>query len=220
MRHNHSKHRTEIPVTAMRQKFMAAAAREAENSMTKKRFFATFAALFLCVILGYSSLFYVPAYVDFTKPVGLSTQDTKLPKTSENPGALGSYMDVFKMRRGYLSQGQNLILNYDLSPGITVTASIGRCKSPPIVEVFHCQKIDEQSFKVRSLRSGKEIFTIQKPGFYYFDEVVTQADGSPTDKPYYVKWSRGKAEPKRQVSKPIKKAPPNLRSFKKDSSSR
>ena len=199
MRYSHSKFRVELPVIAMRKKFIHAATRHDEESMTKRRFVATFITLLLCLFLVYASFFYIPGYVDINKLIGLSTQNEKLPQRVAAPRTFDRYKNMFKVRRGYLSEGQNLILEYSLTEGTVINASIGRCNAPIIVEVFYCQRIDEQLFNVRSATSGTEKFVIKKPGFYYFDESVTHRDGSETKQPYIIKWSRGKRVTEKQV---------------------
>lgn len=199
MRYSHSKFRTELPVTALRREILAAARRDAENSMSKKRFVATFISLMLGAVLMYSSVFYVPAYLDSRGLMGISTQDSKFPKMAEEPGTVNTFKNILKMRRSYLYEGQGIVLNYNMSGRAAINAVIGQCEAPPIIEVFHCRKTNEQRFKIVTGAQGRKSFAIKKTGFYYFDDFVTNTDGSPTDITYHIEWTR---DPIAQIEPP------------------
>ena len=181
----------------LRQRLHAAANHEVDGSgpMSNKRFLGTFTSLFVGLILVYSSIFYVPAFLDMQKVMGMSTEKIKLPRVSEKSRALSSYANFFKIRRGYIRRGQALTLEHDLAPGTIMTASISRCSAPPVIEVFYCRNIEGQQIKITSDLPGKRNFIMRKPGFYYFDELITNKDGSKTDSEYKVLWSRRSLTP-------------------------
>lgn len=167
-----------------------AARQEAEKSMSKKRFVATFASLMLGVILVYSSIFYVPAFLDSRGIMGISTPETKYPQMAEDPGTISTFGNILKMRRSYLYEGQAIVLNYNMTGRAAITAIIGQCDAPPIIEVFHCRKVDETRFRIVTGAQGRKSFEVKKTGFYYFDDFVTNIDGSPADLEYNIKWKR------------------------------
>ena len=169
--------------------------RDVKNSMSNTRFLGTFASLFLGLVLIYSSIFYVPAFLDVQKVMGVSTETVKLPRPETQSSKLETYVNLFKVRRGYLRRGQALTLEYDLSPGMTMTASISRCSAPPVIEVFYCRNIEGEHIKINGDIPGKRNFIMRKPGFYYFDEVITQKKGFNHDDAYQVFWSRRSGQP-------------------------
>lgn len=205
MRYEHGKYRIDIPVTAIRKQLMVASMQDAENAMTKKRFVGTFVSLMFGAGLAFSSIFYVPAYIDFTKPLGSSTEDGKFPQIQTDPGILGSYANMFKIRRGYIKAGQALTLTYNVSSRADITTVIGYCSAPSIIEVFYCNDINESHYKITARKEGKQSFTLKKPGFYHFRETVTYPDGAPMTEPYSLYWHRSPAKPLRAplIEKPV-----------------
>lgn len=162
-----------------------------QGSMSHARFFCTFASLFAALVLVYASVFYVPAYLNVQKTLGLSTQDGKLPNQSalSDANRMNNYARLFTLRRGYFRAGQTLRLDHDLPPGTTMVVSISRCSAPPVIEAFYCMNIEGHQIKITDPGPGTRTFTMQKPGFYYFDETVYNKlrDSDPS---FEVVWTR------------------------------
>lgn len=181
----------------LREQLANAAMHEPERSMSNRRLAGSFLSLCLGIGVLYASIFYAPAFFDVNRALGYSTENLKLPayNPDEKKSRLASYTNAFKIRRGFIRQGQALKIDYKLTPGTSMTLHIKRCNAPVFVEVFTCMDVEGQQVQIKNSTSGARSFIMRQPGFYYFDEVVTNADGSPTDKPYSVLWSRKKISP-------------------------
>ena len=178
---------------SFQQQFIAAANYEPERSMSNSRLVGSILSVFIGICVIYASIFYAPAFFNISQILGFSTENAKLPAIdSEKDGTSGlsAYANIFKIRRGFIRRGQALKVDYSLSPGTTMTVEIRRCNAPVFVEVVYCNHTEGQKIKMDNIGPGAKSMIMRNPGFYYFDEVVTNHDGSPTTKPYRVVWSR------------------------------
>ncbi len=180
------------------QQLIAAANYEPERSMSNGRLAGSLLSLTFGLSVIYASVFYAPAFFNLGQILGFSSQDTKLPAIDperDTPSALSPYLDHFKIRRGYIRRGQALKVDYSLSPGTSMTINVRRCNAPIIIEAFRCQNTEGQEINISGIGPGAKSLIMRNPGFYYFDETVTNMNGSKTDKPYKVIWSRKTLRP-------------------------
>ena len=181
----------EPTVHNLREQLMAMADYEPKGSMSVTRFIVSIFSLMLGLSIVYASIFYAPAFYDFNGALGLSTEEGKLPVIKEEKEhALSAYTNMFKLRRGYIRKGQALEVKYVLSPGTKMTLSIQHCKAPVVVEAFYCMNTRGEQITINNNQRGTKALIMRQPGFYYFDEDVTNMDGSATTKPFIVIWKR------------------------------
>lgn len=187
-----------VKQTSLPQQFVAAARFEPERSMSNGRLTGSILSLFLAFCVIYASFFYVPAYFSVSQILGFSNESEKLPvidPSTEGQSAIAAYARPFKLRRGFIRRGQALKVDYSLSPGTIMTVDIQRCAAPVFVEVIFCNTREGQTIKIEDRGPGAKSIVMRNAGFYYFDESVTNLDGSPTKKPYRVLWSRKTMRP-------------------------
>lgn len=188
---------------ALRSRLVTAANYEPERSMSNRRLTGTFFSLILGLATIYAAIFYAPAYFPNAQKLGFSTQNIKLPNPHEEESflkTLAPYAKLFKVRRGYVKPGQALKIDYVLSPGTYMTVHVKKCNAPIFIEVMHCMNTDEQSIEIRNSQKGARSFVMSRPGFYYFDEFVMNIDGTPSEKPHKVTWSRKNMAQKKGVA--------------------
>lgn len=182
---------------SFKEQVVAAAMYEPKRSMSNSRLAGTFLSLMFGLGICYTSFFYVPAYFDSEQVLGGASHETTTAADAEKDtrGTLAAYLDVFKLRRGYIKAGQTLRVDYNLSVGTSLDLVIKHCKAPVIVEVFYCQSSSDQHIQVEQSGKGFKTFLMRQPGFYYLDQTVTNLDGSEAVKPYEVVWSRTTLSP-------------------------
>lgn len=181
----------EAVTATVRNKLRAIDNEPPEGPMSITRFIVSMFSLMFGLAVIYASIFYAPAFYDFNRALGLSTEDGKLPIIKEEKEhALSAYTDMFKLRRGYIRKGQALEVKYVLSPGTKMTLSIQHCKAPVVIEAFYCMNTQGEQSTVKNELRGTKAFIMRQPGFYYFDEEVTNLDGTATTKPFTVIWKR------------------------------
>lgn len=177
-----------------------------KRSMSNSSILLKAITLFAGMMLAYASIFYVPSLINFGKILGISNIETKHAVEEKAKGRrsfITYYADLMKIRRGYFRTGQEIHIDYAISPGNAIRFVIYQCKSPPIIEVFHCDKFVYHEIKPSNTR-GYSDFVIKEPGFYYFDEFITDKSGQPSDMPFVAMWSRGslsQSEPKLRLAK-------------------
>ena len=59
-----------------------------------------------------------------------------------------------------------------------MSLKIKQCKSQPILEIFTCKFLGEQEKLIRNGNTGVVKFLASEPGFYYFEDEVTQLPGT------------------------------------------
>ncbi|NNC37524.1 MAG: hypothetical protein EX271_03380 [Acidimicrobiales bacterium] len=176
-------------------------AKKKSREHTFRRMYMTVFVLFGSAILVISSLFYVGAFIDVGKVVGVSQADrverSKLEMTSGNKsfglGPLESLKDLFNVDRVYMRAGQTIVATFDIPKGSEITLIIKQCQNRPIIEVFDCQLIGEQSKKITSKNKGFFRFSVSKPGFYHFGQSVRKRNGQQLEagSEYRIIWQRG-----------------------------
>ena len=182
---------------SFKEQVVAAAMYEPKRSMSNSRLAGTFLSLIFGLGICYSSFFYVPAYFDSEQVLGGASHETVTLDDGEKDtrGMFTAYLDVFKLRRGYIKAGQTLRVDYTLSADTALDLVIKHCKAPVIVEVFYCQSTSDQSVQVEQTGKGYKTFLMRQPGFYYLDQNVKNLDGTDAVKPYEVVWSRTTLSP-------------------------
>jgi hypothetical protein len=166
-----------------------------------RRMYMTVFVLFGAAILTICSLFYVGAFLDVGKVVGVSQADrVERSKAnmaaSDSPGSSGpiaTLTNLFNLDRVYMRAGQTIVATYDIPKGAEMTLVIKQCKNRPIVEVFDCKLIGEQKKNVSNKNKGFYRFSVTKPGFYHFGQTVVKRSGKELSSgtEYRVVWQRG-----------------------------
>lgn len=174
---------------SFRNQIVAAATYEPARSVSNSRLLGSGLSILFGLFILYTSVFYVPAFVNMGA-LGLATPATEQPQADTKKHLLSGYTDMFKIRRGYIRAGQSLHVDYALSPGQNLMLNIQKCSAPVILEVFYCSNIQGQEIKVTGDARGSRSFVMREPGFYYFDEVVTNGNGSISEDPFFIMWSR------------------------------
>lgn len=175
--------------------------RKAKRERTFRRMYMSVFILFGAAFMVYCSLFYMGAFMDVGKVVGLShvkraenaEHMLKSTQIGENKSLFAALMGKFNQNRVYMRKGQKIISTYSLPRGTVMTLKVKQCKSMPIVEIFSCKFKGEQKITLRNKTSGTLKFNIQEPGFYYFDTEVVQLPATPLKnwRDYRVMWVRG-----------------------------
>jgi len=173
-------------------------ARKKSREHTFRRMYMSVFVLFGAAFLIICSLFYIGAFIDVGKVVGVSQADrverSKIEmKAGGNTGPLATLSNLFKMDRVYMRAGQTIVATYDIPQGAEMTLVIKQCKNRPIVEVFDCKLIGEQTKKVSSKNKGFFRFAVANPGFYHFGQKVKKRGGTELEanSEYQIVWQRG-----------------------------
>jgi len=175
--------------------------RKAKRKLTFRRMYHTVFVLFAASLLIYCSLFYITAFFDMGKVVGVSQlsraetaqKNITSMETTKRRTLFSPFVDVFSTNRIYLRRGQSILGTYSLPHGTDMTMKIKQCKSMPVIEVFRCRFVDQQTTVVRNKTTGFIKFTVSEPGFYYFDAEVIKRPSTllKQNKDYRVVWQRG-----------------------------
>jgi hypothetical protein len=173
--------------------------RQAKRKRSLNRFVMSVIVLLFAGILVISSLFYVGAFFDVGKIVGVSQSDrAERAKTKVSTGQLKNdffspVTDLLDPSRIYLRAGQSILATYDIPDGAQMTLVIKQCKTKPVIEVFDCDLIAEQKQVIRNRTKGFHRFTVAQPGFYHFkDEVKIRKTAKTADNAdYRIVWQRG-----------------------------
>jgi hypothetical protein len=164
-----------------------------------RRMYMTVFVLFSAAFLFYCSLFYIGAFVDVGKIVGVNQQTSATNarstalngKMDSNPSLLTRVQDRFRANRVFLRRGQTIQASYSIPAGAEITLTIKQCKNMPVMEVFKCDVISEKTKKITRKTTGYNGFTVTSPGFYYFEETVTKLPTKTANAAYRVVWQRG-----------------------------
>lgn len=183
---------------------------ESERSLHSRKVYRkwTFRRMYLSVfvLVGagftlYCSLFYVGAFIDIGKIIGVS-QYVRAQKAQQNipsiadaapRNILSPIMDGFAINRIYMRKGQSILATYSLPSGAQLSLSIQQCKSKPIIEVFSCEVLGVKNVEILNRSNGFIEFIVSEPGFYYFEDNVIKLPNTSL-KPYYdynIVWQRG-----------------------------
>lgn len=170
------------------------------HARTFRRMYLTVFVWFAAAFLLYCSLFYIGAFVDVGKVIGTSQSQRaiKIENSAQNIQAkqnrhlLSPISDALSINRVYLRKGQIVQAAYSLPDGTQMSLKIKQCKSQPILEIFTCKFLGEQEKLIRNGNTGVVKFLASEPGFYYFEDEVTQLPGTVL-KPnydYIITWQR------------------------------
>jgi len=183
---------------------------ESESSLRQRRgvrvwtFRRMYLSVFMLVGAGfvlYCSLFYVGAFIDLGKIVGVS-QSARAQKTQQNMSSmtnakprtiLSPIVDGFSINRIYMRKGQSILATYSLPSGTILSLSIKQCNSKPVIEVFTCEVLGAQNAEIRNRSNGFIEFIVSEPGFYYFDDKVIKLPNTElkANYDYHIIWQRG-----------------------------
>lgn len=183
---------------------------ESERSLKRRKavrewtFRRMYLSVFILVAAGfvlYCSLFYIGAFVDIGKTVGIS-QSLRAQKAQQNvtnmaranPRTVFSpIFDGFSLNRIYMRRGQSILATYSLPSDVKLSLTIKQCKSQPILEVFTCTVLGEQSVEIGDRLNGFIEFIVSEPGFYYFEDKVIKSPNTnfKADYDYRIIWQRG-----------------------------
>lgn len=186
---------------------------ESENSLMRRKaqrdlsFRRMYSSVFVLVSAGfvlYCSLFYVGAFVDAGKIVGVS-QSVRAEKAQanvrnmprvKNRTLFSPIIEAFSTNRIYLRKGQTILATYSLPRNSKLSLKIKQCASKPILEVFNCEPLGEQGTVIRNRATGFIEFTVSEPGFYYFEDNVVELPKKELKAffDYRIVWQRGGKE--------------------------
>lgn len=163
-----------------------------KRSMSNMRLFASAAALLLGIFLSYCSLFYLPAFASDSQILRMSSEAKVTPQLghmrSKKGGWFTPYLDLLRMKRGYMVEGSEIEAIFAVSQPAQMTFAVTQCKKTPVVEVFKCNPINDSRVTVEKKHTGLVRFTIEEPGFYYVTESIKSISGDPAE--YSVIWRR------------------------------
>jgi len=181
-----------------------------ENRRQKRKimFGRAFQNIFSSVIIvggvgfiTYCSSLYMGSVVD----IGDITGKTRLERTQKIKATVDE-MPLIKKRtlifpvfeylavdRIYLRRGQSILATYSLPKNSQLNLTFNQCKAVPVLEIFRCKTVSDQSETIGNKTTGFVEFTALRSGFYHFKNSVTKSPNS-TLKPYLdytVVWQRG-----------------------------
>ncbi len=183
---------------------------ESENSLKRRKarrahtFRRMYSSVFVLASAGfvlYCSLFYVGAFVDAGKIVGVSQSARaeqaqknvrNMPRTQKRT-LFSPIMEGFSTNRIYLRKGQTILATYSLPRNAELSLKIKQCASQPILEVFQCKALGQQGTVIRNRSTGFIEFTVSEPGFYYFEDKVIKLPDTElkANYDYRIIWQRG-----------------------------
>lgn len=176
-------------------------AKKKSREHTFRRMYMTVFVLFGAAFLIICSLFYVGAFLDVGKVVGVSQADrVERSKVDMNTGGnrfssgpISAFTNLFKLDRVYMRAGQTIVATYDIPRGAEMTLLIKQCENRPIVEVIDCKLVGEQSKVISNKNKGFYRFAVTKPGFYHFGQTVKKRGGKDLEvnSEYKIVWQRG-----------------------------
>lgn len=176
-------------------------AKKQTREHTFRRMYMTVFVLFGAAFLVISSMFYVGAFIDVGKVVGVSYDDrverSKIEiasgNSSKTTSPIQALKDLFNVNRVYMRAGQTIVATYDIPQGSEMTLVIKQCKNRPVIEVFDCKLIGEQTKRITSDNKGFFRFAVANPGFYHFGQSVKKRGGQEIESGsgYRIVWQRG-----------------------------
>ena len=175
-------------------------ARGAKRKHTFRRMYMTVFLWFGVLLSIYCSFFYVGAFLDVGKVIGVSqAQRAHVAKRiiADKPASTkrefySPLIDLFSVNRIYLRRGQSIIATYSLPENTSITLQVKQCKNMPGIEVFKCNFIGQQKRKVSNKVTGFVKFTAPSPGFYYFENTAIKYPDTELKRnhSYKVVWQR------------------------------
>ena len=175
--------------------------RKAVREWTFRRMYLSVFILVTAGFVLYCSLFYIGAFVDIGKIVGVS-QSVRAQKAQQNVANMeraktrtifSPILDGFSLNRIYMRRGQSILATYSLPSNARLSLTIKQCKSQPILEVFTCTVLGEQSAEISNRLNGFIEFVVSEPGFYYFEDKVVKSSATnlKANYDYRIIWQRG-----------------------------
>ncbi|PHS40260.1 MAG: hypothetical protein COA91_04610 [Robiginitomaculum sp.] len=175
--------------------------RKAKRKHTFRRMYLSVFVAFTASFALYSSLFYVGAFLDVGKIVGIS-QSVRAENTQKNVKSmtrakprtiLSPFLDALSTNRIYMRQGQTIQATYSLPKNSKLVLNIKQCKSKPVFEIFECNAVGQQTIEIKKRTTGSINFTVSESGFYYFNDQVTRppSTGLKAFHDYRIVWQRG-----------------------------
>ncbi len=175
--------------------------RKAKRKRTFRRMYLTVFVVFSASFVLYCSLFYVGAFLDVGKIVGIS-QSVRADNTQKNVRNIvlskqrtlfSPFLEALSTNRIYMREGQTIQATYSLPNQSKLTLKIKQCKSKPILEIFDCEILGEQGIDVDKRTTGFIEFTVSESGFYYFEDQVIRppSTGLKPFRDYRIVWQRG-----------------------------
>ena len=171
----------------------------AEPTMTRSRLVSTVASILTGLGAFYCSLFYLPAYLNQSDVVRISSYQRVSASLKENDQGTPvnwytPYIDLLRARRGFFRAGQTIEVEYVLSGPDNLNIEIKRCAGPIIYEIFRCHVIDQINHTENESSQGRLLIKAPSTGFYRMTENVTEktasSKASNTSIQYSVIWRR------------------------------
>lgn len=155
-----------------------------DRSMSNGRLLGTAFSLFLGMFFVYTSIFYVPAFLNIRGAFGISGAHS-LAKAKSSKSPLSPFMNLLNMDRAYLAAGQGVDVHYNLARGTKAELVFYKCQTMPVVEVFSCDPIIVDRIPLGRKRSGQKSLKVKSNGFYAFKIITEAAPGN-----YQIAWQR------------------------------
>ncbi len=175
--------------------------RNAKRKRTFRRMYFSVFVSFAAIFALYCSLFYVGAFLDVGKIVGISQSD-RAETTQKNVKSMARakprtifspLLDALSTNRIYMRRGQTIQATYSLPKNAKLVLKIKQCKSQPVFEIFKCDAIGQQTIEIKNRMTGFINFTVSESGFYYFSDQVTKPPNTDLKAfhDYRIVWQRG-----------------------------
>jgi len=175
--------------------------RKAKRNRTFRRMYMSVFVTFSAGFVVYCSLFYVGAFLDVGKVVGISQsvradnmqKSIKNTRQAKERTLFSPLLDSLSTNRIYMRRGQTIQATYALPSQSKLTLKIKQCKSRPILEVFNCEILGTQGIDISNRTTGFMEFTVTASGFYYFEDQVVQFPDTDLKAflDYRIIWQRG-----------------------------
>lgn len=139
--------------------------------------------------LVYSSLFYIGAFVDVGKIVGVSSKTMDLDDGRQGIRKITAPVtEMSKYKKIYMRENQAIGIEYSVPEGSTIKLHVLQCKNRPVIEVFDCAPIGQRTVDIENKTNGSSTIFVSEPGFYYFADEVTVPQGKKAK--YEIVWRR------------------------------
>lgn len=153
------------------------------------------------VFVVYCTSLYIGAFLDIRDITGSSqlihAQKVKatvdqMPSEKQRT-ILSPIIERFAIDRIYMRRGQSILATYSLPNKSQLHLTIKQCKTLPVLEIFWCQKVSDESKIISNKTTGFVEFTVARQGFYHFKSSVTKTPNTVlnTNFDYRVVWQRG-----------------------------
>lgn len=151
------------------------------RSMSNWRLLGTAASWLLGIAAIYCSMFYVPAFYDFKRALGISSS---APQIQTERNFLSPYVDLLSQNRSFMMSGQTMEAAYKIDGGSQGKLIFYKCQTPVIIEVFSCNPVTVQEVSLTD-SEGRKAIRVNQNGFYGFQLALND-----TESKYAVSWRR------------------------------